>query len=840
MRLLRLAKFNIRKHKVASIGLVILIFFCQLFLGLGIHNIVQNNGLFARKAQEMEAIQNLYCIENDRYQEAYEELLRADERVSKVIVQDAILLWQNNIKLKNGEDYICNSIFLNQEAENLLENVSVPENRDKTIEHPIYAPFIVHEYYGFEIGDELTVTYHQQTYTFEIAGFYETTIFANGNMGAIKFIISNEDYQKLYGTYGGIQILGYNVPDLTQIQAVSSDFIKKAKEMASGELSFQSKLSIDYLTVSTIASMFPVLLAYILLCFATIIFITIFIVIRHRITSNIEQQMVSIGTLEALGYTSKQMTRIYMIEYGVLAIIGTILGSIVSHFLIPMVNHFSFMMIGLSTKEHLRLGIDLMLIIGITLLVGAISFTKARSVKKYPPIVAFRQGISNHYFKKNYFALYKVKHCVHYRLAGKRLIGALKQNIIIAICITAATATMLFSIILYNCCGGDQSMISKLTGFEMSDIRLNITHSTDAEVLKQELLEWPEIRKVSLTHDYISVSVDYKDILVVAYPDYSELETIATYEGRMPIYDNEIGITGVLANIWGKEVGDSIEVEYNGYSMRYLISGITQSMINNGQTLYFNEEGIKHIVPSYESNSLNVYLTGGADKENVINRLKEVYGKSIDEAKNDEGEEGSTKEERIKAKAEEKIASLMALYGVDSVDYAVMIDGQLIKGNSKMFAIEKITDMEAYIETNIGAYMEGIRWGAKIIVVVSALIILVILTMLIRADITRQRADLGIYKGLGYTTKELMLQMVMSIIPAVILGIILGNILAIWSSPMLLSQAFSIIGATHITIEISKLSIILLDLGILVFSLVVAIFSAYRIKDISVYQLLTE
>ena len=85
-----------------------------------------------------------------------------------------------------------------------------------------------------------------------------------------------------------------------------------------------------------------------------------------------------------------------------------------------------------------------------------------------------------------------------------------------------------------------------------------------------------------------------------------------------------------------------------------------------------------------------------------------------------------------------------------------------------------------------------------------------------------------------------MLQMVMSIIPAVILGIILGNILAIWSSPMLLSQAFSIIGATHITIEISKLSIILLDLGILVFSLVVAIFSAYRIKDISVYQLLTE
>lgn len=840
MNLLRLAQFNIRKYRAASVSLVILMTLCQLFLGLGIHNISQNNGLFERKAQEMKAIQNVYCIENNLYKEDYETLLKKDDRVSKVVVQDAILLWQNIIQLKSGENYTCNSIFLNPNQENVLEDVVLDENVSTAIEHPIYAPVIVKEYYGFNVGDALTMSYHQKSYTFEIAGFYETTIFANGNMGAIKYIISEEDYAQLYGTYGGIKILGYNVFDLADTPEVDSSFMEQAKNMASAEASFQTLLSIDYPTVSSIATLFPVLLAYLLLCFAIIIFVTIFITIRHGITSHIEQQMVNIGTLGALGYTSKQITKIYMLEYGILAVIGTVIGAIISHFLIPTVNHFSFMMIGLTTRSRFGLEIDILTIVGILAVVLLMSFTKARKVKKYPPIIAFRRGINNHHFKKNYFALDRVKYGVHFRLAGKRFIGAIKQNIIIAICIMAATATMLFSLVLYQCCGNDQSVLSKLVGFELSDLTVNITHSITAESLKEELLEWPEIRKVNLSHDFISVSLDNKDTLAVVYPDYSEVETIVAYEGRMPVYDNEVGITGVLADALNKKIGDIIELEYSGYHMKYLISAITQSMINNGQTLYFTEEGIRHINTGYESDLLNLYLTEGADKEKVITELKEKYGKSIDDVQYTKAESERDLQDNVKAKAEEKIASLMALYGVDSVDYAIMIDGEMIKGNSRMFAIEKITDMEEYVATNIGVYIQGINWGAKVMMLVSALIIMVILTMLIRADIMRQRLDLGVYKGLGYTTRELMLQISMSLMPTIAIGIILGSLLALWCSPFILGQAFSVIGGTHITVEMGMLTIILLDISILVFSFAIAMLSTYRIKEISVYELLTE
>ena len=58
---------------------------------------------------------------------------------------------------------------------------------------------------------------------------------------------------------------------------------------------------------------------------------------------------------------------------------------------------------------------------------------------------------------------------------------------------------------------------------------------------------------MNLTHTFINVSLKELDVLAVVYPDYNEVENINPYEGRMPIFDNEIGITGALARNLGKE-----------------------------------------------------------------------------------------------------------------------------------------------------------------------------------------------------------------------------------------------------------------------------------------------
>lgn len=844
MNLMKLAWFNIKKYKGAAASITVLIFFCQLFLAVGIHNIVGNTHLFEDKAQEMESVQNIYCIEENRYREEYKQLLEEDHRVSKVVVQDSIFLWQNTIQLKDGSDYMCNSVLINKADENVLEKVVLEESEEsKSIKHPIYVPLFLQMNYGFNVGDDFKITFHQQEYVFQIAGFYETTIFANGNMGAIKYIISPEDYEKISSTYGETKIMGYNVTDLQAIEEINNEFVTKAKVMSDGTNSFQILLSMDYATLTAITTLFPVLLANLLLCFAVIIFITIFIVIRHRITNSIEEQMKNIGTLKALGYTSKQIAGIYVIEYSVLAAIGTVLGTMVGRILLPVVNQFSVAMLGLKSEVHSPWALDCVMILAIIMVIAMISLSKARKVKKIPPVIAFRKGINNHHFKKNYFALEKTQGSVHLRLAAKRFMGAAKQNVIIGVCVTAATAAMMFSVLLYNCIGKDQTAVKKMAGFEVCDLTVNITHAIQAETLKEALLEMSEVRKVNLTHDYLNVSLGNKDVLSVIYPDYQEVETISTYKGRMPIYNNELAITGALANQLGKEIGDALEVEYNGYSMRYLISGISQSMINNGQTLYFTEEGIKQINPSYQSDLLNIYLKEDVDKKAFIEKIEQLYGRSIEAARQGDmtsSNPNMTHNERVKAKAEEKIASLMALYGVDSIDYAIMIDGEMIKGNSKQFAINQITDMEEYIQNNIGAYIQGINWGTKVIILVAGIMIIVIMMMLIKNQLVRQKLDLGIYKGLGYTNRELMLQVTLSLMPAALVGVIGGTILAILASPTILSGAFSVIGVTHMIIEVNAVEVILLGVCIMGFSFITAMLSTYRIKEISAYELLVE
>ncbi|MBP3886790.1 MAG: ABC transporter permease [Cellulosilyticum sp.] len=843
MNLVRLARFNINKHKGAAASIIILIFFCQLFFSLAIHNISVNSNLFADKAKEMECVQNVFCIEENKYREEYKALLERDGRVSRVAEQDSVFLWQNTIYLKDGKDYLVNSVFLNEVEDNVLENIVLEKGDPEIItqfEHPIYAPFIVKASYGFEVGDEIKMVYHQQEYVFQIAGFYETALFANANMGAIKYIISDEDYTKMRSIYGVTKILGYDLFNIEDTEIVSDEFMTSAKVMSDSSNSFRVLLSINYATMISIASLLPVLLAYLMLCFVVIIFITIFVMIRHRIANSIEEQMSNIGTLGALGYTSGQITKVYMMEYSILALVGAVIGAIMSRVLLPFVNEFSFTMLGLRAIGSTSLGLDVMLVIILVGLVTLISFIQARKVKNYPPVIAFRKGINNHHFKKNYFSLEKTKNNVHSRLAAKRFMGAIKQNIIMGICVAAATMAMMFSLLLYTCCGKDQRVFEQMTGFEICDVQLGITHAITAQELKAELLEMDEVRKVNLGHDFISVSIGNKDVLSVVYSSYDELETIKAYKGRLPIYDNEVAITGALAEQLGKEIGDSLQVEHSGYKMSYLISGMTQSMINNGETLYFTEEGMEHIIPGLESNALDVYLNKDVNKEVFIAKLEELYGKSIQHARDAGFEDIIDKHERIKAKAQEKMASLMALYGVDHLDYAIMVDGELIKGSSKEFTIEKITDMQEYVQSNIGVYTSGINWGSKVIMVVAAVIIMVIISMLIKNSLTRQKLNLGIYKGLGYTTKELMFQVTVSLIPTMVIGVVCGISLAIVGTPTILSGVFRVVGVTNMILEVPILETIILGIAIIVFSMITAIIGTYKIKDISAYEMLAE
>ncbi len=120
----------------------------------------------------------------------------------------------------------------------------------------------------------------------------------------------------------------------------------------------------------------------------------------------------------------------------------------------------------------------------------------------------------------------------------------------------------------------------------------------------------------------------------------------------------------------------------------------------------------------------------------------------------------------------------------------------------------------------------------KIFMAVAASVVMSILTILMSSEIRRQRRDLGIMKGMGYTSKELMLQLAFQIMPAVITAVAVGTILSIAAVKLLTGM----VGVIPVNVP----AVLVLDAVIIAFCFGCAYFGARKIKKISVYELMTE
>jgi ABC-type antimicrobial peptide transport system permease subunit len=121
---------------------------------------------------------------------------------------------------------------------------------------------------------------------------------------------------------------------------------------------------------------------------------------------------------------------------------------------------------------------------------------------------------------------------------------------------------------------------------------------------------------------------------------------------------------------------------------------------------------------------------------------------------------------------------------------------------------------------------------AVILMLVSAIVVILILSILMASTIRKQYRELGIMKGLGYTSRELKFQLAFRIIPVAVVAVILGTVLS-----LLLMQ---VVNAYVCKIIVSAFSIIMMDIAILAYCFICAYISARRIKKISVYELISE
>ena len=827
MKIFRLSLFNLKKNKREAVAIILLTIVSTMMLGLFFANTSRINAAFDTSFEESGSKNTIFYLEEKEYRDAYRDVLVENYKVDnleeiRIEYAFGIDVIRNDEKISYGLWFITKENDKKLEDYEMLESLS--DSEIEGLEHPIWLPGYCKYNLGYELGEAFTLETLGKQYPFIIAGFYNSG-FMNGSEP--KCVVTKKDYKKLAEITDTHVLLAFDSDSDYDFQ----DYIDKCRA-ESGE-DIKSVIGETKEVCKADDSQFLMMFLYLGVSVSLITFIASIFMIRNKISNDIEDQMQQIGVLEALGYKSGEISLSYVGEYMISAGIGTLIGGVLAAIITPLANTAISVMLGRKVTSS---G-DLILIIPVGLFILSVillfALAKAGKVKKYPPVIAFRKGIKTHNFKKNILPLANLKGNVNVRIAFKESLRNIKTQLGVGICIVLSGILLIFGVLNYDFFKVGVQAFSSITGMEEPDLIITLNSGVDAYEFRDEMLEMPEVRKSLVTYEWLYYNIkgsDY-DASAIAYDDFSETENIFLSEGRYPVHDNEAMISIQRSKRESLGIDDIIVVKSNGIEESYIITGVVGNFGNGSNCIYLTSDGYKKINGGSNQDVVNVYLSDGVDAEEFSKNLTSKFGQSVD---SEFGETGDTLEDHLSDAAKEKIATLISKYGVTDLDWAVQIGDKVYTGNSRQFVIKSILNFKHLNESQAGQIARIAKVVSLVIVIAAILIVALILGIIAASNVKRRSRELGIMKGLGYSSKNLMTQAAAGIIPVTMVSVsiscYLGSLinklfwLYIWGADM------------HTSLPV----VIISGIMMVVFCYIVTYIGAGKIRKISVTELITE
>ncbi len=830
-KIMRLALANLRRHKTESVMLGILVMLCTGLLAGAFCAERNVRRMFPEMAERTGFYHNRISIAEEEDAVRGLEILKQDERVTDCAVIRYLYATAARIIGENGQERMYPCTFMTRQTEEQFEHYApqspFSEAEIAAMEHPVFLPLNVKKSLQIQAGDPFSVIQNAKRFTFTVAGFYESGYFSD-----TKLIVSDADYAVLKNVFARCADLAFDLKDDAEAEDVCDKWF-----LASDEAGLmiddcgRQKLA-DWEQGFNLEIMYVLKITEIM---AVIVLIAIAVMIGFRVISDIQEQIVQIGVLEALGYRSREIALSYAAEYFLTALSGCIAGAVLGIGVFAVLIRISEDMKGYPVSHMMHPLPVLVILAGILLLITLLALLKARSVRKYPPVLAFRRGMQNRHFGRSHFPLRNTGNNVHLRLALKRFASHVRQNITLTFVTGVTVTAVVLSFILYSFLGQGVNVVLSMAGYEISDTEIMIMTETDPDAFRAELESLPEVRKVLPTSSMGEIRVysseDSKQYFANIYADFNETENIVPMAGRFPEHDNELMITKMVSTVDHLHIGDTLSLEYNSVRREYLITGIVTALVNSG-SVYLTEDGMKQLDPLYRPDTFQIYRSEGTAPEEMRAVLDRRFGKSAASLSEPDGTAPDSYEARIRARADQVMSAMLEQTGTTHVEYAIRSGDTVITGGSSGIRIKDFLNLPDLL----GAYMKNLSAAVsvttKVFMLLAAAVVMMILTILMSSEIRRQRRELGIMKGMGYTAKELMLQLAFQIMPAVIAATVIGTAVSVLAVRLLIGM----IGAVPVNLP----EVLLLDLAILAFCFGCAYLSARKIKKISVYELMTE
>lgn len=629
-----------------------------------------------------------------------------------------------------------------------------------------------------KIGDSINIKDNSFIRTYKIVDFVRDAQMNPSIIHSKRFVISQGEFQSLKQNTGETE---YLIEFLLKDPQMISDFTQAYQNTnlpnAGPVVNYSLFQLLNALTDGVVAAV-VILVSLILIVIAVLC-------IRFTMLATIEEDYREISIMKAIGISERDIKKLYLSKYVVMAGLGSITGYFTSLLVNRLLMSNMMLYIGTAPKTWLHYVITLFAAVIIFAIVVFFCNRVLRRFNHISAVEALRSGsLGETRISPNRLSLSKNRWLsVPVFLGIKDIIQRLNMFRLLLFVFIISSFIMIVPVNFLNTLQAP-SFISYM-GVGQSDIRIDLRHSEDIEQRYSELIDY--IQKDTNVLKYSAfVTSQFKVLNSEGGYDHLSVETgdfnvfpLSYVKGGAPKNENEIALSDANSNEMKKKTGDTLILLVNGKKKTMTVSGVYQDVTNGGKTakarLPYNQDRVLWYVLSLD--------------------LK------------DDG-----------SKISDKIA-----------EYA------------QTFAPAKVTDLQGYLYQTLGGTIHQLKLVTVLALVVALLVTILITSLFLKMLVAKDNGDIAILKSLGFSISSIQFKYVTMSLIVLGVGALIGTVLSNTAGQLMISVIMAYFGASHIVFVIDPLkSYVLCPLLLAATIICTAIISIQSIKESSISKMIAE
>lgn len=755
-------KKDLRRKVTMNVILFLFIVLATMFVSSSVNNIIAVNnalGNFFEKAKMPDYLVATTDLDGNRN---LEEVLEEIPEITSKKVEKIVYFSGNQVKAGGEKTDTQGSVltyFENRGIEFFDEqNEAVTEVKEGEV--LLAVKYMMRN--NIKKGDKVELTFGDVTYQFTVAGGVKDALMGSSMMSMERFLVCKADFDRMMKTAKNVQNgeIGY-------IKGEDVPAIKTAVSKANVNVVFDGTKELIRQTY-----FMDMVVAIALFILSVCLIFIAFVVLRFTIHFTLEEEYREIGVMKAIGLPDRGIRRLYLVKYFVMALLGALFGLTAGVGFGDILLESSSKTIVMENAYGYK--INVLSAVFVVAVVVLYCYRCTGKLKKFSPIDAIRNGSNGErYQKKGLFFLSKGRMKPVYFLTINDIFSNLKRYAVMIVTFTIGLLAVLVVANTMNTLRGD-GMVEML-GLKKCDVFIQNEEEILQDIIKEDgqtnAMEHIKQLEREVSGKGMPCEVGLEMIFRFTYEKGEKKYKANTWmglnqkttdysyiEGEAPMMADEIAITPQVAEELDAKIGDTITVTTAEGKRKVMITGLFQTMSNMG-------EGVR-LHPDFAVNFSQV--SGGVAYQ--ITFTDSPTNKEIEE---------------------------------------------WVKLLQEMYPKSEVYNCPDFVDYYIGGIAETIDMVRVIFVAISMVISLLVVVLMERSFIAREKSELALLKALGFGNNTLIWWHTLRIGLVMILSIIIGEILELPVSQITAGQAFRGMGAKSIEFSIIPIEILGIYPGIL-------------------------